>query len=295
MMTKKRLRQQLRQVRSVNTMDEKFVRVRYVRYADDFLISIIGPYSLAIEIKNLVTQFLLENLELHMDEAKISITNATKQKAFFLGTYIQWKQHIGKKVVMKKLGKATRITARIALTAPMDKLIQKLVVRQFVKWNPDGTKILAKALTRLVNFDHTDIIGYFNAIVRGILNYYPFADNRRNLGSIVRFLHMSCARTLALKYKMRFVAKAYKKFGSLLACPNTGVGLFKPKTLKRIRQFDLGKPMNLEVLERSWANKLTRRNLNRRSAICGGIPAQMHHVRKIAELKSRRHLDWFTM
>lgn len=62
--------------------------------------------------------------------------------------------------------------------------------------------------------DHADIIAYFNAVTRGILQYYTFVNNRRNLGVIVRYLHMSCARTLGLKYKLRTTAKVYKKFGS---------------------------------------------------------------------------------
>jgi len=49
------------------------------------------------------------------------------------------------------------------------------------------------------------------------------------------------------------------------------------------------------MLERSWAGKLTRSNLGLSCVICGKIPAQMHHVRAIKELKSRKHLDWFTM
>lgn len=83
------LRQQLRQIRAKDMMDPNFVRVRYVRYADDFLISVIGPRSLALEIKERVSQFLAENLGLQMNEAKTSITNASQHTASFLGTYIR--------------------------------------------------------------------------------------------------------------------------------------------------------------------------------------------------------------
>nr|YP_007890105.1 putative reverse transcriptase [Pleodorina starrii]AFY64375.1 putative reverse transcriptase [Pleodorina starrii] len=292
---KKTLRQELRKIRAANLMDPNFTRVRYVRYADDFLISVIGPHSLATEIKDKVRQFLDNDLDLQMNEAKTSITSATRKKAFFLGTYIQWRQPMEKKVVMTKKGKPSRITARMALLAPMDKLIDKLVARQFLKWNPNGTTLRAKGLTRMVNLDHADIIAYYNAVIRGILTYYSFADNRSSLGSIVRYLHMSCARTIALKYKLRYMSKAYKKFGSLLTCPDKGVSLYKPNTLMRIRQFNLSNPVTLEMLERSWANKLTKSNLGLSCVICGKIPAQMHHVRKIKELKSRLHLDWFTL
>jgi len=224
---KRALRKELRKIRAADPMDPNFVRLRYVRYADDFIIGVVGSLELTTRIKKLVGQFLENELGLQMNEAKTSITSASHKKAFFLGTYIQWRQPVEKKVITTKSGKRFRTTARISLLAPVDKLINKLVTCQFLKWNPNGTVLRAKGLTRLVNLDHADIIAYYNAVVRGILTFYNFADNRSSLGSIVRYLHMSCARTLALKYKLRLMAKAFKKFGSSLACPKTGAGLFK--------------------------------------------------------------------
>jgi predicted restriction endonuclease len=49
------------------------------------------------------------------------------------------------------------------------------------------------------------------------------------------------------------------------------------------------------MLEKSWANKLTRSLLGNKCIICGSYAAEMHHVRKIRELKQRKHLSWFTM
>lgn len=141
-------------------------------------------------------------------------------------------------------------------------------------------------MKRLQNLNHADIVAYFNAVVRGITNYYTFADNRSSLGALVRILHMSCARTMALKYKLRFMAKAYKNYGKLLTCPETGVCLYKPNTLTRVRTFNTKeKPATLEILEKSWANKLTRSNLGHTCIVCGAPHVQIHHVRKVRELK----------
>lgn len=288
------LRKELRKFPIGDPMDPHFVRIRYVRYADDFLISIIGPYSLAIEIKNKVSQFLEDNLGLEMNQAKTLITKASQTPAHFLGANIIWRNPSEKKVVINKHKKKTRITARMGLLAPLDKLIKKLVERGFAKWNPNGT-IKPIGLKRMQNMNHADIISYYNAVTRGVLNYYSFTDNRSSLGSWVRYLHMSCARTLALKYKLRFMAKAFKKFGSLLRCPETGTKLYKPNNLNRIRQFHTSKPPTLMGLGLSWANKLTRSNLGKECIICGATPVEMHHVRKIKELKSRQHLNWFTI
>ncbi len=289
------LRSQLRRYPIGDPMDPNFRRLRYVRYRDDFLISVIGPKKLALDIKRKICDFLKQELGLQLNEHKTLVTNAHNDSAKFLGALIHNRANPNKKVILTKAGTKTRITARVEMLAPVAKLIRKLKKRKFIKWRKDGKTACPTGVKRLVNFSHSDIVGYYNMVTRGILNYYNFRDNYSSLGSLVRLLHMSCARTLALKYKLRFMAKAYKKFGTRLKCPDTGVELYKPITLGRIRQFNIGRPTNLGSLERSWANKLTRSNLGKSCIICGGIPAQMHHVRKIKELKSRRHLDWFTM
>ena len=292
---KLKLKQELRRFPVGDPMDANFSRVRYIRYADDFIISVTGPHSLALKIKELVSTFLEKQLGLHMNQGKTLVTKSCKGPAFFLGTEITWRAPQQKKVILSSRGRKVRITGRLSLHAPMEKLSRKLVERKFAKWDPSGKTLTPVGLKRLQNMSHSDIISYYNAVTRGMLNYYSFADNRSSLGSVVRILRMSCARTLALKYKLRYMSKAYKKFGSSLECPDTKTKIYRPTTLKRIRQFNASSPKTLEALEKSWASKLTRSNLGKSCIICGGIPAQMHHVRKIKELKSRKHLDWFTM
>jgi hypothetical protein len=41
-------------------------------------------------------------------------------------------------------------------------------------------------------------------------------------------------------------------------------------------------------------DSLTRSNLNKSCVVCGALPAEMHHVRKLRELEQGKHLDWFT-
>jgi hypothetical protein len=69
-------------------MDSNFVRIRYLRYADDFIIGIAGPRDLAVKIHGDVKAFLREELKLNMSESKTQITHFTHKKVFFLGTYI---------------------------------------------------------------------------------------------------------------------------------------------------------------------------------------------------------------
>lgn len=236
---KLKLKQELRRLPVGDPMDGNFSRVRYIRYADDFLISVTGPHSLALKIKELVSVFLEKELGLHMNQGKTLVTKSCEGPAFFLGTEITWRAPEQKKVILSSKGRKVRITGRLSLHAPMKTLSKKLVERKFAKWDLSGKTLTPVGLKRLQNTSHSDIISYYNAVTCGILNYYSFTDNRSSLGSVVRILHMSCARTLALKYKLRDMSKTYKKFGSSLESPETKVKIYKPTTLKRTRQFNL--------------------------------------------------------
>ena len=68
--------------------DPSYRRMHYVRYADDFIITIIGPKSEAIEIKDKCAEFLSE-LNLTLSEEKTLITNPSTKPISFLGYLIQ--------------------------------------------------------------------------------------------------------------------------------------------------------------------------------------------------------------
>lgn len=55
-------RAKMMSVPASDPMDENFRRLVYVRYADDFLIGVIGSQQDALDIKNEVGIFLKENL-----------------------------------------------------------------------------------------------------------------------------------------------------------------------------------------------------------------------------------------
>lgn len=54
--------------------DGKFVRIHYVRYADDFVMGIEGSYSQTKEILNKVTGFVERELKLKLHPDKTGIT-----------------------------------------------------------------------------------------------------------------------------------------------------------------------------------------------------------------------------
>lgn len=68
--------------------DSKFSRLYYVRYADDFLIGIIGPKKTAVEISDAVIKFLQEELELQTNKDKTKIIHSSEE-IIYLGTLIK--------------------------------------------------------------------------------------------------------------------------------------------------------------------------------------------------------------
>jgi len=65
-------------------MDINYKRLKYVRYADDFLIGVIGSKQDASKIKEDVKNFLNEKLALELSDEKTLITH-TESSAKFLG------------------------------------------------------------------------------------------------------------------------------------------------------------------------------------------------------------------
>ena len=297
------LRRKLWKVPSKDLMDPTFRRLAYVRYADDFVICITGPRKLAVDIKARVERFLVDTLNLELNLEKTVITKFS-EGIDFLGATITNRSVEEKPIKLMKSGPAkghlVRITPRLSFHAPMRKLIDKLVIRGYYAWSQKSGRAMPTAMRTMVNQDHRTILQLYNSVIRGLLNYYNFADNRKSLGSITHGLKWSCALTLALKYKLRTAAKVYKTFGARLACPKTKSELYIPDTFARLPHKDkfLSGDMNKtpeQIIKLAYSNKLTKSSFGKKCIICGEPKVEMHHVRKLRELRNRRYLDWFTM
>jgi retron-type reverse transcriptase len=78
------LRTQAQRLPSIVTNDPDYRRLRYCRYADDFLLGFIGPKAEAEAIKERLRDFLRETLKLELSETKTLITHARTETARFL-------------------------------------------------------------------------------------------------------------------------------------------------------------------------------------------------------------------
>src|SRR5436305_13098994 len=97
---------------SKDVNDPDYRRLRYVRYADDFLLGFNGPKSEAEEIKQQLKKFLQEELKLELSEEKTLITHAVSEAAKFLGYEITMLQEDTKRTKRDTNGYGTKTMCR---------------------------------------------------------------------------------------------------------------------------------------------------------------------------------------
>lgn len=281
------LLRQMRTMRSVDSFDPNFRRMEYIRYADDFVILITGSLADANFIKNNVKDYLRVNCGLELNMDKTIISNLRTETWRFLGAEIS-KVNVKAGWLIKHGGKRIVGTPMLQINAPITSLIESLkkvgVVRH--NWRKD---VLPQGLTSMTNLSHNEIIRYFNSKTQGLLNYYSFASNKNGLHSIVWLLKASCALTLARKYKLRTLSKAFQKFGNNLACPETDVGLVDVGSLKATHEFKTDQVTRPEeTINRVWSGKLTKSSFGLSCAICSSTTnLEMHHYRSIKDVRAK--------
>lgn len=293
--------------------DDSFVRIHYVRYADDFIIGVEGSYKIAREILEKVSTFVEKELALKLNPSKTGITKFAKTPVKFLG-YIISSVHmrIEKPIETLKVGKKVIIRKKVRLSIRMDyeKVLRRLENNGFIKKTVDHAnhkklKYCGTYKGNMINLDHVDILRYYNSVMRGIYNYYNFTRNILRVGHVLWLLEESCALTLARKYKLKTLRKVYQRFGKDLGVTikvdeeeEKRVSIFSPKNLSKRNIKEGTNPTTdpLQDLEKVWNAKFTKTNLFKKCIICkSSIGVEMHHVRKIRELRNKKsNLDFFT-
>jgi len=291
----KHLLKQMRSMPSTDLMDETFTRVRYIRYADDFLISIIGSKALALDIKSKITVFLGQRLGLELNQEKTFITNLAREKVRFLG-YDITKAQCNTKLSKYKDGHKQRV---------VNQSIQLLVPGQVVrdKLKPFMKQGKPTHFTARMNYSVMDIISMYNAEVRGLYNYYCLAVNVGGKLAMFKYYHYgSLMKTIANKEKSS-INSVIRKYGIAVprkARPGTMriVGCrYKtrdgPRTvtyfnesLKRVTHPSVGMS---DLYGRSFGGGQLLKRLNANSCeLCGsGLDIEVHHVRKLKEVKQK--------
>lgn len=183
-------------------MDQNFRRLQYVRYADDFLIGIIGAKKDAENVKSEIGKYIAKQLKLELSDEKTLVTKAT-DKAKFLGFDIRvtpQSNHIKK---TKNGTKARNYGGHVMLEVPTSVIQKKLLECGAMKIAVHGGTEIWKPTHRGKLIDRTDlgILDQYNGEIRGFCNYYAIANNRSKLHKYRYIMEYSLYKTLACKYR----------------------------------------------------------------------------------------------
>ncbi|MDV3157565.1 MAG: reverse transcriptase domain-containing protein, partial [Candidatus Phytoplasma australasiaticum] len=196
-------------------------RVEYIRYADDFIIGIKGEYDKAERIKDQVTQWLKQDLNLTVSKDKSKIVKANKGTRFL--SYM---------IKVNPTNKTReRKTTKNSLNGQVQIQIPKAKATEYgyeYNWLKKGK---VKHDETLAERDELEIIRTYKTIVRGIIQYFCWANNLSVLTHLNYLAEYSCLKTLARKRKTS-IARVRKKLniGSTWGIPyhNKGKTQFEP-------------------------------------------------------------------
>ncbi|MBT2582418.1 reverse transcriptase/maturase family protein [Planococcus sp. ISL-109] len=290
----KTLYKELQSHDSKNLFDPNYRRLKYVRYADDFILGVIGSKEEAEQIKQNLTWFLKEQLMLELSAEKTLITHSEKN-ARFLGYDIRVARD-WHRMKMPNGTKKRKFNYQTKLFVPHEKYIQKLVQLNALKIGPNnGWKPIHRPY--LVHNDDLEILRTYNAEIEGYYNYYRLASNVHVLQSYRQTMKYSMIKTYANKYKST-VSKTISKFNI-----NGGFGVrYETKegskiacfTVQRMEKNDAITQPNFDTVENtlvySGRTSMIDRLLAEKCEWCAasGIPLEMHHIRKLKDLQGKK-------
>ena len=275
-----------RNLPSVDIYDFSYRRLRYVRYADDFILGFTGSKAEAKAIKKQIGDFLNTKLSLELSQEKTLITHATEESAKFLGYEIK-AQRVNDYIDNK--GRRS-VNGVIALFVPASVIESKC--RQYMK--------NSKAIHRnnLLHDDDFSIVQTYQQEYRGLVQYYILAQNLSWFSKVYWYMETSLLKTLAFKHKSsinKMLAK-YKTTttstnGRTVPCLQVVVPREdKPPLVTTWGGISLSYKKKAVIEDAPYQvyggrTELIKRLLANKCELCGSEEnIEVHHIRKLADL-----------
>lgn len=294
----KNLHSQLIHLPYSDSFDENYRRIKYVRYADDFIIGLIGSKKEAEHIKSEIQQFLKEKLKIELSIEKTLITHSSKF-AKFLGYHLVVSRD--KTIKKDKNGVKKRYYSHNChLYVPKETWINKLkeigalTIKQDGRWIP-------RHRTGLTYLSDIEILSTYNAEIRGIYNYFSLANNTNVFNSFMYVMRYSLFKTLAAKYKVTMpkIIRKHKQNGEFIIPYQTKYGtnyrLLYNKGFPKRKFFN--PPQEIDHLPNTIIYKgrteLTQRLLANKCEWCGKRDGQkeVHHIKKVKNLNGKKQWE----
>ena len=268
------------QTPSYDYQDPSYTRVKFLRYADDVAVGVIGPKALPKQVQEEIADFLKAELNLELNKDKTRIIHLATEKASFLGYEFKTssarlrRRNLRKRRSPHNVVQTVKTTSgNIKLLAPLRELSKKLKKYMF-----DGKPAI---LNGLINQPIDHIISHYNGVIRGWYNYYQLAENVSSLNYACYILLYSLAKTLARKERSS-VSQVFRKYGkdvTFIKANGRPIRFFN-QPLTQVKKAKASTAnMDIQV---TWGPRQTRTRLLEDCAICGNSEkVEMHHVRHI--------------
>ena len=275
-------------------------KLKYVRYADDFLIAVKGNREDCQWIKSKLAEFIGDTLKMELSEDKTLITHSSKC-ARFLGYDVRVRRS-GK---IKRGGpghvKMRTLNGGVELLVPLNDKIRQFVFTKGVAIQKEDGSMFPVHRKYLIGLTDLEIVSVYNAELRGICNYYGMASNFCKLHYFSYLMEYSCLKTLASKHKTS-LSKIIDKF-------NDGTGKwgvpYETKLGNKRRYFAnyadcKGKGSatdyisNAAVVYGYAVNTLENRLKAKVCELCGTTESdhyEVHHINKLKNLKGKERWE----
>jgi group II intron reverse transcriptase/maturase len=198
---------EMRRIPSKALVDPDYRRLRYVRYADDFLLGFIGPRNEAEEIKRHLNEFLHDTLKLELSEEKTLITQARTTAAHFLGYEVVTLKDDRKHTESGARAGARAINGVVGLRVPAE-----VARRKCTPYLRHGKPIHR---SERLNDSLYSIVQQYQAEYRGIVEFYRLAFNVHRFKRLRWVAEQSLTKTLAGKLKIH-VSEVYDRFQTVV-------------------------------------------------------------------------------
>jgi RNA-directed DNA polymerase len=269
-------------------------KIKYVRYADDFLIAVNGNRQDCEKIKQELTEFISTTLKMELSQEKTLITHSNTP-ARFLGYTVRVRRD--QQIKPKGKFKTRSMNNKVELNIPFkDKIEKFLFLNGIVKQRSDNGRLEPIHRPQLLNRTDLEIVTIYNAELRGICNFYGLASNFNKLIYFNYLMEYSCLKTLAGKHRSKVskIRAMYKDGTGKWAIPyETKTGIKKmyfanyadckgKKFTDIIPQTAKNYSHDVTTLESRLKAKLCE--------VCGCTESdryEIHHVNKVKTLKGK--------
>jgi hypothetical protein len=172
----------MRKLTAYNPLDPNFKRMLYVRYADDFVVLVIGSHEDALHIRTRIKSVLSHKCGLSLNLEKTEINNIQTEGFNFLGALISRANMKRNSLIRTKEGiRRIMTTTLMRVFIDAKKVYKKLIDAKLAKTRPGNIVPRGTAKNAMINLSHYEIISYFNSKIHGLISFYSFAGNRAKL------------------------------------------------------------------------------------------------------------------